>query len=212
MSEEVELAVGSIEAALTVFVRESGALGPIRELSDWVSSFIHYRRQAALAKVVNEAAERVRELGLPIAAVQDKLLREVLEGGSMEDDNDMRTRWANLLANSVTAGGVSVRRAFPGILSELEPADALLLDELAETLRTRDPPILDVRQATIAQRTSLDNLVRLELMRYAGDTPTFANGKRDPDAKSSEVTLTAFGLAFLQACRKPQGEDASGAR
>ena len=127
-----------------------------------------------LVTVCQWAASKIEEKGLRRAAIETLpfgLLRGILEGGAMEQDENMRERWANLLTNAVTEGGVGVRRAFPGILSELEPADALLLDELAETLRTLDPPILDVRQATIAQRTSLDNLVRLELVRVASQFP-----------------------------------------
>jgi hypothetical protein len=203
---EVTGAVGEVLA------EKSGVLEPVKAIARALTTGIDAMFYPPLVTLCQWAASKIEEKGLRRAAIETLpfgLLRGILEGGAMEQDENMRERWANLLANAVTEGGVGVRRAFPGILGELEPRDALLLDELAEMLRTRDPPILDVRQAAIAQRTSLDNLVRLELMRYAGDTPTFANGKRDPDAKSSEVTLTAFGLAFLQACREPQDEDAS---
>lgn len=198
MSEEVELAVGSIEAAMTVFVRESGALGPIRELSDWVSSFIHYRRQAALAKVVNEAAERVRELGLPIVAVQDKVLREVLEGASMEDDDDMRTRWANLLANTVTEpDGVKV--AYPAILRQLDPVDAATLDRLG-ALAEGYPRVLPVEPA---ERHSLDNLTRLGLLRYTRATRASLTQIDDRYSTVNGITFTRMGFDFLEACQPP---------
>jgi hypothetical protein len=201
---EVTGAVGEVIA------EKSGVLEPVKATARALVTGIDAVLYPPLVTLCQWAALKIEEKGLRRVAIETLpfgLLRGILEGGATEHDKNMRERWANLLANAVTEGGVGVRKAFPRILSELEPADALLLDEIADTLSTLDPPILDVRQATIAQRTSLDNLVGQELLRYTGETPTFANGTRDPDAKSSEVTLTAFGLAFLQACREPQDEN-----
>ena len=48
------------------------------------------------------AAEKIRATGLPTNAVEDRLLRAVLEEGGFVDDETMRERWAQLLANAAT--------------------------------------------------------------------------------------------------------------
>jgi len=131
MSEEIELASKAIVESMDVLVERSGLLGPVKELSDWVTSFIHYRRQPALARVVTQAAEKIQQAGLPVAAVSDRLLRELLEGGSIEDDEAMQELWANLLANAMTEGSPTVRRAFPRILRDLEPSDVATLERIS---------------------------------------------------------------------------------
>lgn len=78
-----------------------------------------------------KAAEKVKASGLPAHAVRDKLLRAVVEDGSMEDDEEMQERWATLLANAATDKD-EIRLAYPRILAELEPKEALLLERLWE--------------------------------------------------------------------------------
>ena len=77
-----------------------------------------------------KAAEQVKASGLPAHAVRDKLLRAVVEDGSMEDDEGMQERWATLLANAATDTDDKVKLVYPKILAELEPKEALLLDRL----------------------------------------------------------------------------------
>ena len=65
MGEEIELAAKAIGESMDVLVERSGLLGPVKELSDWVTSYIHYRRQPALARVIAKAADRIRRDGSP---------------------------------------------------------------------------------------------------------------------------------------------------
>jgi hypothetical protein len=79
------------------------------------------------------AATKVRTTGIPSRAVDDRLLRAVLEEGALEDDTDMQDRWTNLLANA--AVGESVPHvAFPGLLAQVSPVEARMLDAMYRTL------------------------------------------------------------------------------
>ncbi len=192
MGEELDLVAKTIGESIGPLAEASGTLGPVKELADWVTSFIHYRRMPALAKQANAAAEKIRKAGLPPTAVPDKLLKDILEGGSMEDDESLQERWANLLANAMTAGSAEVRAAFPQILKALDSADASILNEtiMRSAVEPRGPLQLFGSQDFVA----LDNLERLGLVTYQGIA-----GPRD----LWEVTATPLGQAFVEACRPP---------
>ncbi len=159
-----------------------------------------------------KAAEKIRASGLPPSAVSDKLLRAVLEDGPLEDDEDMQERWANLLANAFTGREGSVRIAFPKILSELEPEEAMLLDEFAS--RTSSKSFLKKKHSVEepgegGHRPAIDNLVRLGLLNFTRTLPTTLGSISDDNATITGVQLTRLGWDFVQACREPQVRSAA---
>jgi hypothetical protein len=211
MSEEIELAAKSVGESAGALAEVSGVLGPVQELADWVTSFIHYRRQPALAKQVMKAAEKIRAAGLPSETVSDKLLRDLLEGGSMEDDESMQEQWANLLANAMTESSAKVARAFPKILSELEPVEARILDAMADGKGTFLGAFSGTRMAHGQVKSlplnGLPNLERLDLIgiRQNMIAPTRYPVQTTPDADRMRVIgLTPFGVGFVEACRPPK--------
>jgi hypothetical protein len=204
MSEEIELAAKNVSESVGVLAEASGVLGPVKELADWVTSLIHYRRQPALAMQVNRAAEKIRAARLPPAAVSDKLLRALLEGGSMEDDENMRERWANLLANAVTESSAEVRFAFPKILSEIEPAEAATLDKLASETPPDDLFVIHKLESFRGLHTGgIGNLVRLRILDYVRTIPNTWDTITDDGSGIFGVTFTRLGWMFLRACRTP---------
>lgn len=108
-------AIEELEPAVQAFAEATGAFGPVREFTAWATDLIRYRRAPHQAKLLMRAAEKIKASGLPPSAVEDKLLRAVLEDGAVEDDEGMQERWANLLANAST-NRARVRAAFPAML------------------------------------------------------------------------------------------------
>jgi hypothetical protein len=204
MGEELE----PIKESLEALVGETGLLGPVQEYGDYLRTRIHLRHLPALVERAMAVAEKIRALDVPQKAweeLDEPLVTAILQGMAEETIPALQEAWENLLVHALTESPTPVRRAFPRILRELEPADAALLDSLFGQLNQTDPSVRVVPQPSISERAALDNLARSELVRYSGDdTPTLANGKHDPEAKTSEVVLSAFGFEFLMACRAPQ--------
>jgi hypothetical protein len=189
-------AAEELEPALQAFAEATGLLGPVRELALWATDLIRYRRAPYQARLLMRAAEKIKASRLPPSAVEDKLLRAVLEDGAMEDDEDMQERWANLLANAGT-GAATVKAAFPTILAELDPLDAELLDAVFDAL---DQPSRSLRIDHTTDASALGNLRRLGLVRSTFETKLNAG----------EVFIEPFGWEFVRACRDPQtGEPVS---
>jgi Abortive infection alpha len=214
VSEEVELAAKTSADVVTALTEASGALGPSQEFWGAITSGIHYRFYPRVVKQALAAAEKIEKLGLSrraYAAIPDRLLRTILDGGSLEDDEDMRDRWANLLANALTESQTDVPLAFPTILGELEPIEAATLDALFDGV---SQPSVETQLLGLAQLTStgisaagLDNLVRLGLLRYTREMPTTTGSITDEGATITGATFTDLGWAFVRACRTPQARE-----
>jgi hypothetical protein len=218
MGEEIELASKSVgEAAGAVagaLAERSGALEPAHELAKALTSSIHYRFYPRVIRQAIKAAERIEASGLPrqaFEALDDGLLRAILEGGATASDEDMHERWANLLANAVTSESPPIRRAFPSILSELEPRDALVLDQWAS--ETSDERVFVDKFNTMAGERDavlLNNLSRLELIEGVHSMPnTPGTVLLHPGTTLVGYSFTALGWAFIKACQAPRRADAS---
>lgn len=198
-------AVEELEPAVQAFADATGALGPVRELAAWATDLVRYRRAPHQAKLLMRAADKVRASGLPPSAVEDKLLRAVLEDGALEEDEDMQERWANLLANASTTPA-RIRVVFPKILAELDPAEARFLDGLADG-RTDENYGEAVEYEPLPSWVPAggrDNLLRLNLLRELR--------QREDGTSESPVTargpvvgyvFTALGWELMKVCRPP---------
>lgn len=198
-------AAAELEPAVEAFAEATGALEPVREATGWLGDTIRYRREVHLAKVLMKAAEKVKASGLPAYAVRDKLLRAVVEDGSMEDDEGMQERWAALLANTATDNDDKIKLAYPTILAELEPKEALLLDRLWE----KTPNPAEELFETVGSETTSDlvdtaglyNLERLGLLKWIWSTGTTWDELSNGQVSLKGVQLTELGWEFVKACK-----------
>jgi hypothetical protein len=134
MSEELDPATKVAGEAIGALFQQSGILGPVKQLAEFLTKRIYYRQLPALVREATMAAEKIERLGLPRAAVDDPLVLRILEDGAWEDDQDMQVVWANLLVNALTEGTADVHPAFRVVLGELEPVEAVTLDRLADAM------------------------------------------------------------------------------
>ena len=210
MNEEIELAAKTSGAIVAALAQESGVLGPVKVFADYISQRIGFYLAPKLAARAQEAAKKIEESGLPrraFAELDEPLLTAILEGMAEETDPNLHDAWENLLANSLVEGGADVRRSFPHILQELEPADAARLNGLAPADRPEtDPtPIGSCLNDYPAGIEGLYNLDRLSLVRLTRTMPTTLDSIDDGLATTSGVTLTPLGKAFVDACSPPHG-------
>lgn len=197
-------AAAELEPAIEAFAEATGALDPVREATGWLADRIRYRREAHLADVLMKAAEKVKASGLPAHAVRDKVLRAVVEDGSMEDDEGMQERWATLLANAATDQEDKIKLVYPKILAELEPKEALLLERLWEkTPNPTEEPFETVGYETtndLVDVPELYNMDRLGVLRWVRSMTTYPGSISDAEATLEGVQLTELGWAFVAAC------------
>lgn len=170
---------------------------------------IEHRREVRRCRLIEIATDSIHSSGLDLAAVNDRLLSDILQGGSSEHDPDLQELWANLLANALT-DATPVPRAFPELMRQLEPVEARLLRQLAVQEAkhlvgswVEFHELADVRGDV--EWRHLDNLERLALLRFETSYPQNVELASRPPRGTMQIQLllTPLGTAFLEACTGP---------
>jgi hypothetical protein len=179
------------------------------------------QRRAAIAEaVISKAVERLTLDSVKPEEVPMYILQPLLEAASLQEDESLQATWANLLANSADpAVAPSMLPAFTEVLASLSFLEVRLLNEIYETGHwTADSSVgsyrfyrIDIDQAlvllsvTVAQYAVLaDNLIRLNLVSTGsgyGARHVIGDEPQTRDAYD-KLHLTAFGEAFVKACRR----------
>jgi hypothetical protein len=126
---EIAKAATAVAAAVPFTAIVKRMLGPAAdELAEmWRDQVRLYRYERQL-KCVEKAEKMAKDAGFKPKAVPPKILFPLLEGASFEEDEDLHTMWAALLANAASPdNGKKVRPGFIAILKQLSSDEAALL-------------------------------------------------------------------------------------
>lgn len=163
---------------------------------------------------MQRAQDFLKLVGLPAPTrpVPMKLLIPIMQGASLEENDDLQDRWAAILVNAANANfGSEVRRSYVTILEQLTPLDAHILDVLYslpfeisqhDGIATGELPLHAHNKAEKEKKfplptedvvISLSNLARLGCLR---PSVTWDGGET-----FNRVNPTVAGKAFVEACR-----------
>ncbi len=213
----------AIEAAKKLLEK---LVGPAAEemgllLQDKVRS---YRLRNQLA-VLGKTQDMLNQAGIEPKSVPLRVLVPLLEGAALEDDDNLSTKWAALLANTATPGyRVDLMPAFSNILSQLSSTDVKILDALLKHKGHHKSSPKDIFLLafpfTIKESTNLsdkeydlavDNIARLGLCVTSTNTLPIKIQQdlqklHDLDHKLIRrdiLIATQLGVEFLKACTQP---------
>jgi len=191
-------------------------LGPATaEIAERFRDEVRRYRYGRQLECLRKAEKMATDAGFTPKAVPIKILFPLLEGASLEEDEDLHTMWAALLANAASpAKSSNVRPGFAAILKQMSPHEAVLLKAFAEIvdqngvlhseywgsatkswdglisaphMRERLDRLGWIPENSASFRTSLLLLAREGLVRSQG----FA-------------VLTSLGRTFLECCEPPK--------
>lgn len=129
---------GALAAAIPFTSIVKKMLGPAADevAQIWVDQVRVYRYGRQL-KLLEKAEKMAQEAGFTPQAVPPKILFPLLEGASFEENEDLHTMWAALLANAASPENAKkVRPGFLAILKQLAPDEALILHWMLDQLPT----------------------------------------------------------------------------
>lgn len=115
--------------------------GSIEQAMGIVEDKLKYLRWERQVRLVERANQFLAKKGLsnPSRKVPLQIAIPLVQGGSLEEDNELQDRWATLLVNAADASSnVEVRRAFISILEDMTPLDALLLERIYSSTEILD--------------------------------------------------------------------------
>lgn len=124
----------AVEKGIDAFEKAVGALlGPAaREVGEALADPIRAwrkERQQRAGEIVRHALRLIHIAGAKQQPVSGRILIPILDHGSLEEDADLRTQWAALLASAVDPSTRSqVLPAYPRILAELSGTEVKILD------------------------------------------------------------------------------------
>jgi len=174
--------------------------------------FWRFKNQVNIAL---KAEKFLRKKGIKPQQILPKTLVPLLEDGSLENNDEMQSKWAALLANAANPKSkVSVKPSFPGILKELSPLEAKLLDQLFDNINKQPKgkrfqtnfakdKILQFLKVTPDEFDVIaDNLFRLNLCQPPASFGGVSIGKFPIVLRTYDVIMfTPLGYEFVKACR-----------
>jgi hypothetical protein len=122
-----EIAKQTLEPVGDLVKRIAGPLAD--EIGESLAVVARPYRIMLSVKMFQKTQRMLKEAGISPHAVPPRLFLPILENASIQDDEDLHTRWAALLANAAASPNV-VHPSYIEILKQLAPEDAILLDKL----------------------------------------------------------------------------------
>ena len=166
--------------------------------------------------LATKTEERLRERGIETTApVAPKMGIPLIENATLEDDDELHTLWANLLANAMDPNKAhEVKHTHVSILKEMEPLDVRILSQFATEKLTKYPreqfSEVHFDRAKVAKSFNVTvdtvDLSFLNLMRLGCVTPGIisggisAGGHKLSSYKGTEfIHLSPLGLSLVLA-------------
>jgi len=200
---------------------------PAKALGGILTDRVNNRRFANLVKITVKAKRTLDEAGVSPKEVPLKIIHPMLEAASLEEDPDLQTGWANLMANAADPReNDKILPTFAAILGELTPGHALLLSSLyedaIEKARTRtlptevlydlfqlklmfQPPKVPPGPHTAISFTNQFVVVVEVLKRHGLLTERQAASETASTQPYSKLkfSISELGMAFVRACQAP---------
>ncbi len=213
MTREREMAddligLGKIAESIERLTREARELflrllGPVADAyGEKLADRINLLRSQNIERLITEVQRRLSEKKIAPTTVELTLLVPIVQYASLENDGDLATKWAGLLATA--AAGTPVHPIFPKVLAEITPPEARLLD----TLYVWEQESPDSEHNLVLEANLPENELPVICMNLGErlaliDLP-FTNFWRPDLTLFRNIRLTPLGTAFVKACRGPE--------
>jgi hypothetical protein len=156
----------------------------------------------------------LRDAGFSPKMIPHKILFPLLEAVSLEDNEELHTMFAALLANAASPEhSDKVRPGFIAVLKQMSPEEARILKLIAEQSHPASGVTIPVDEIA-DPGVSLDGLEAAQLIRRADSTsigeasdPFDSGPKRAlpfANRRNKAYVLTDRGRVFVEACRPPE--------
>lgn len=210
------------ETAKEMFKAASDYLEPItksprQELGGYLADKVKYWRASLQLKNLKKITQQIKEAGFEPKKLEMKVLFPYLDGISLEEDEQMQDRWADLITNYVDPNVNLSLTVYPEILRQLSTPEIIILQKLKIIAEQKKQAFI-TSQGDIPIETSIEtvsveiisNLVRLGLIEeviidtrkfninYSGELITETNGI----VGCGNFKISNFGKEFVKACTR----------
>ena len=185
MAEDIT-GIGKVVSSLAQPIQGflNAILGPASsEVGELIADNIKFVRWKNALKILEKAQKEMEIRGIQPKEIPLKILFPILEGASLEsDDENLQAKWSNLLTSA--AAGILSRPSHPKILSELIRAEAKILDYLY---------VFELRTAL-----KMDKLKRLDQQHSKGEDYSLLRQKKREVIDSFDIPHDGFRLSKIR--------------
>ena len=209
-------ALDSFSAASAFLQEVFGDL--LRDSVGLMSDKLKFYRIEKFYSLKDKTEKNLKEKGIKTTIpVPPKLGIPLIEAATVEDNEDLHTRWSNMLSNAINPNfNGKITRNFVSILEEMNPVDVLILDTICKewlslsddqkdnTLFDRSKIITNFRIEKKECEISLRNLLRLGCLKpgVVVGTGISLGGHNPSSYKDTElVGITELGIEFYKSIK-----------
>lgn len=202
---EINIKSTTLEKSLELAKDFLGKLvGPtVEEMGLLIGDNIKIWRLRNQIRNFDKVKKKAKQRGIELKQINLKVLMPYLNGVSLEEDELLQDKWANLLTNYLDSEKNLTITVYPSILSQLSSNEVKLLDYLSKKHKINVGIIHsgDRTKDIDFQFAEISNLERLGLIRESIHISKYGEGDSDYEEQSSdEFYLTNFGDDFVKAC------------
>jgi hypothetical protein len=194
-------------------------LGPAAdEVAEMWRDQVRVYRYGRQLKLLEKAERMATEAGFAPQPVPPKILFPLLEGASFEDDEDLHTMWAALLANASSPEYVAlVRPATIKLLRDISPDEAVMLNFIYDHGQRKKEYSIELEvgrlYSELPKVVGEDEEMRIDRIETCVYTLKVAGlivpqvVLFDKGDKPKVLWMTGWGKTFLNGCRPPKRKE-----
>lgn len=180
---------------------------PFEEIGGIVGDSIRYLRIKNLVNLFKKTNKIINDNHIKIQSINLKILSPLLDGASLENDEDLSERWSSILVKAADPNtSKDIKPVFIDILRTITPVEARILDDIFSLNEKSRVPIemnYILEEYNLSKEDYeilIENLIRLNLIsapNSGGVTFNSITIFRD----NTQILLTSLGKAFIKACK-----------
>ncbi len=185
----------------------------VKEFGGLLADKVRFWRWSNQVDIIREAKVKIEASGLERKQVPLKVLLPILENSSLEEDELLKNKWSNLLANAIS-GNKEINPNYPEILKELSPLEVFILDKVYDEackeadyskrneMQYSKQKICEAFKLSSEQADLIvENLFRLNLLRPPAGHGIMV-GQYKYALRTTEIfEMTTLGFNFVNACK-----------
>jgi hypothetical protein len=186
-----------------------------KELGEMLKDKLRPYRALQQRRLAEKTARMLQEAEIQPKTVHPKLLLTIFDCAGIEDDDDLHTMWAALLANAAVGSDErELSPAFPEVLRQLSSRDANVLKKLFDVatkeanpsgylgttaeVHNHFPELTDLQLFD-----GLENLIHHSLIEADSVVIAVNPASGDPGDYERQYRISPFGQRFIHACEAP---------
>jgi len=177
-----------------------------------LSDQVKFWRWNNQVNIITKAQTKIDASGLDKKQIPLKVLVPIIENSSLEQDENMQDKWANMLANAAT-GNVEISPNYAAILNELSPIEVSILDKIYQEVNKEtdyqkrknfqfDANKLKTMLDITEEKTDLiiENLFRLNVLQSPAGQGVMLGDFPFALRTTKIFEFTTLGYEFVKAC------------